>query len=98
MALPLTCSPMVASKKSMKIRPMCGFSEMFPRLARTPLPRYSGYRRVVRSRTRTNHQWRRLDWGLGGVQKDCPVENTHEPRQTRPERAVAVALGIGGGY
>ena len=41
-AVPLTWQPTVDAKKSTNNNPTCAFSEMLPRLAITPLPRYSG--------------------------------------------------------
>ncbi len=41
-AEPLTCSPMWWWVKSTNSSPRCGFSVMFPALAMTPFPRYSG--------------------------------------------------------
>ena len=45
-ARPLTCRPILSRKKSRNSSPTCRFSCMLPRLAMTPLPRYSGYARV----------------------------------------------------
>src|SRR5438128_9987296 len=42
LAVPLTCSPIVVSKKSRKSKPRRAFSTRLPMDAITPFPRYSG--------------------------------------------------------